>query len=846
MFFACGSENSGLVGYSYHNITAKYNAYFIAREKLQEVTERIEESYEPNFNKVLLVFPPIDTNIVKSDSALIADVIKKASIAIQRHEVSKWVDDSYILVGRARFLNRSYEEAIETFKYVNVKSENKQTQYASLIHLIRTFIDYGEFANAQAVIDYLSRKKLNNTNKVEFYLHAANYAQHTNDPNNLIKYLNAAVEIMPGGREKSKYHFILAQLFQKAGFDAVAYDNYEKTIQNNPSYNFYFHARLNMAQVTELSDGSDLKKIRKYFEQLLEDGKNVEFKDKIYYEMGEFEKKQKNLPQAIEYYKSSVSSSVSNQRQKSFAYHKLGLLYFEDLNEYALAKAYYDSASKIMPRDEEIYDRVAKRQQILSVFVQQINTISTNDSLIALSKMDSSALNKIFEEQREARISAEKEKEKKKRKEERNKANQELLQQFGGNNFNTVTSTNGKFYFYDAATVANGKNQFKRTWGNRSIQDNWRFESGQNRVRDALAENDISQDQTTEAPQLSEEDQVLQERTAFFASIPKAESRIDELKQEIEVALYKLGNIYNFDLDVKAKALETYKRLLERFPSSQYKPEVLYLLYVYHKDSDAELAKGYADELTTKFPETIFAKLVINPNYQEESNLASAKVKIIYEKAYLAYEERDFDTALQLINDGLDNYPENDYEDNLVLLNALIVGETEDKSNYIYKLQQFLKEYSESELSDFAKTLLAAVESLEQKLRELRQIQYIPYFEQSHYFVLLYEKNEALSSILPQEITNFSKEYFPEQSLNAGNLIFNDQYAMILLSEFKTRELAEAFYLKFNGELSPLKNFQSLKFESYIISKDNFQIFYQSKMADSYNDFFQNNYKLNP
>jgi outer membrane protein assembly factor BamD (BamD/ComL family) len=850
LLHGCSPESSGLVGHAYHNITAKYNAYFIAREKLDEVLLRLEEAHEHNFNKTLLVLSPIDTNIVKSDSAILADVIKKASIAIQRHKVSKWVDDSYILVGKTRMLNREYEESIETYKYVNVNSDDKQTRYKALINLIRTFVEYNEYNNAQAVIDFLLRKKLNKENKIDFYIQAANFAQVTGDPNNLIKYLTLATEIMPNGDNKARMHYILGQLFQKAGLDALAYENYEFTIDNNPPYEFFFHARLNMAQVTELSEGADVKKIRKYFEQLLKDGKNVEFKDKIYYEMAEFELKQNNLSKAINYYKSSVRESVNNQRQKSFAYHKLGIVYFEDLKKYTLAKAYYDSAAQTMPKDEEIYDKVYNRQQVLADFVKQINTIETNDSLISLAKMDTSALNQMFEKLRDERIAAEEEEAKRKRKEARNQGEGSQFNGFSGENtFTQNTNSSGKFYFYDASTVATGSAQFKRVWGDRSLQDNWRYESGRITQTDAekLPPDDVTAvNNATEDTNNSELSAYEQDKQAFYASIPFKESKQQALLVEVEKALYTLGNIYNFDLKEKTDAIETYKTLLERFPQTEYKPEILYLLYVYYKGKEADKSEQYANELTSKYPETIFAKLVINPNYQEESNAASAKVKILYEKAYSAYDTLNFDSASFYVQKGLENYPENDYEDNMKLLEALIIGKTEDKNNYLFKLQEFVKEYPNSELVDFAKRLMTAIEDYKKKIQALGEIKYIPYFDQAHYFVVLYENNKALSGLLPEAIEGFAEKFYPDENLNAGNLVFNNEYSMILLSEFKDKKTAESFYLKFNSDLSPLNNFSSLSFDSFIISKDNFQIFYQAKVPDSYDQFFKDNYKLAP
>jgi tetratricopeptide (TPR) repeat protein len=848
---ACSPENSGIIGYSYHNITAKYNAYFIANEKLQEVLLEIEEAHKNNFNRVLKVKAPTDTNIVNSNTEKIEDVIKKASIGIQRHKVSKWVDDCYILVGIARMLKQEYEESIETFKYVNVNSKDEQTRYLALTHLVRTFTEYGEINNALAVIDYLNRQKLSKSNKRALYLNAAHYYQITNNPNNVIKYLSAAIKLMSTGPEKAKMHFILGQLYQKSKLDAVAFDNYSEVLNNRPPYELSFYARLNMAQVTELSKGEDIKKIRKYFEQLLKDGKNLEFRDKIYYEMAEFELKQGNIEEAIPYYKSSVQESIDNPRQKSFSYHKLGLLYFDELKKYPLAKAYYDSAYKIMPEDESVYPQVATRHEVLSDFIKQINTINDNDSLISLAKMDSASLNEIFIAQRNERISKEIEEEKK---QQRAKRNQTANSNVGGfqddPTIKTNTAPGGKFYFYDQSTVAQGRNTFKRTWGDRSLQDNWRTKSTQvyeeEEEKAATEEGEIAENKQNNVVKKSEAELIAQERKDFFNSIPFEKEEQQRLNNEMEVAYYKLGNIYNFDLIEKKEAIDTYETLLARYPETEYRAEILYLLYIYYEDKEEEKARVFANELLEKFPQTIFAKLIENPNYQEESNLASAKVKLIYEKAYRLYQNENYKEATIEINQGLNNYPENDYEDNLKLLEALISGITDGKNTYRFKLQSFMENYPESELYDFAKSLLAAIDNLDKKQQQKDQIKYIPFFDQAHYFVVLYEKNKALSGVLPEEIEAFAEKFYPDQELNAGNLVFNEEYSMVLLSEFKGKNIAEAFYKKFNSDLSPLKNFSSLNFSNFIISKDNFQIFYQAKLPDSYIEFFNLNYQVTP
>lgn len=845
---------------AYHNITAKYNAYFIAREKLKEINTDIEEAHQNNFNKTLLVFPPLDTTLLNSNEEKLDDIIKKASIAIQRHKNSKWVDDSYILVGIARTYKQEFEEAVETFKYVNVNSKDDPTRHLALAHLIRTFTEYHEYNNAQAVIDYLNRQDLSKSDKEAIYRNMAHFYQVVEDPNNTIKYLNATVELMSTGPEKAKMNFILGQLFQQVGFDALAYDHYQKVLDNRPPYELFFYARLNMAQVTELGNGADIKKIRKYFTQLLKDGKNKEFRDKIYYEMAEFELKQGNIEEAIPFYKSSVQESINNPRQKSFSYRKLGLVYFEDLNEYELAKAYYDSAVSVMPKDEEIYEQVVSRQKILENFVTQITTIRENDSLLALAKMDSTSLDSMFLAIRAEKQALAEEEAKRKRREERNRATVTSLDRMGGNDtdiLQPVATPNGEFYFYSNTTVASGRNEFQRIWGKRSLQDNWRTNeqtaiasntsNPNNRPLDQKEEGQSleANNQTANEP-VTEEALMDQERNAFYDKIPFDKPTQIEMHQEIEEAYFALGNIYNFDLQEKKDAADTYETLINRYDTTSHKPEVLYLLNIYYKDKDSTKAKNYADELVNNFPNTIFAKLIVNPNYQEESNVASAKVKVIYEKAYLAYDSNNYKLALKLIDDGLTQYAENDYEDNLALLKALIIGINEGKSNYLYQLQEFIKNYPSSEMIDYAKELLQGIDNVE-KAEQLREkIQYIKYFDQPHYFVVLYEQNKALANILPDQIDQFSERFYPDETLNAGNLVFDDEYSMILLSEFSNKKVAEDFYLKFNSDLSPLKNFSQMKFINFIISKDNFQIFYQAKVVDSYDTFFKENYNLAP
>ena len=165
LLLGCSPQKDNFISKVYNNTTAHYNAYFIAKTKLAEVEDAIDKNNQNNFNEILNIFSTVDSSTIKSEHAQLEDVIRKASIAIQRHANSKWVDDCFILIGKARYYMADFANAIATFKYVNTKSKDPAARHEALVELMRTFIDDKEDNNAIAVSDYLSHEKLNFENR---------------------------------------------------------------------------------------------------------------------------------------------------------------------------------------------------------------------------------------------------------------------------------------------------------------------------------------------------------------------------------------------------------------------------------------------------------------------------------------------------------------------------------------------------------------------------------------------------------------------------------------------------------------------------------------------------------
>jgi tetratricopeptide (TPR) repeat protein len=330
-------------------MTARFNGYFYAKEGALEVEKLILKSLDDDHNKILLIYPRLDTVLAKSYKKNTEEIIKMASKSIQYHPNSRWVDDNYYMVGLARLYSCDYQNAILTFKYVNTKSQDLNLRHAALLGLVRTFTEMGDYDRAEEAFHFLEKEKLNRTNRKKLYLEKASYYQVRNDYDNMVNNLSKADTLLTRKDRKGRIYFIVGQVYQKLGFNSEAYNFYRKCLATNPDYEIDFYARLNMAQVAQLGNKRDERVVRKQFDKLLKDSKNQDFKDKIYFELGEFEKKQNNLGEALKDYKLSAHAG-KNKRVQGMAFLRIGQINFDSLKKYRPAKSYYDSAVGALPK----------------------------------------------------------------------------------------------------------------------------------------------------------------------------------------------------------------------------------------------------------------------------------------------------------------------------------------------------------------------------------------------------------------------------------------------------------------------------------------------------------------
>ncbi|MBX0292721.1 hypothetical protein K3G63_19910 [Hymenobacter sp. HSC-4F20] len=730
----CASERPSLIGHAYDNVVARDNAYFLAREKMLATEATLYKARINDYNRVLPLFPTLDDATVARVTADLEDIIKKASLPIQHRPGSDWTDDSYILVGKARFYKKEYEDAAKTFKYVNTTSKDANARHEALIWLMRTFLATKELDNAAAVSDILDKEQGTERNARELFLTRTEFYLLRGEQAQAIENLEKAIPYIEPKNEQSRTRYILAQLYQAQGEDKKAYAQLNQILRKNPPYELDFFSKLMLGQVSDLNQ-TDRARLDKYFAKLLKNANNKEYRDKIYYEMARLEYRQQRYPEALALLQKSARTPSTNRAQKSYVYLLSGRIYYENLQRYRLAAAYYDSTVQALPREAPEYAAIAERAAVLKDFTQHLTIIETQDSLQALARLDSATLRVRLTGYAQLELDAQR------KAAEQLAAQQARAEQRNGQQ--TVTGISGtrdlqpevntddflagntgvKWYFDNPTALGTARNDFIRRWGDRPLQDNWRtvsqMSSSPVTSRGGNVPVSIAGNASTSvngagslgaAPTATATDPALQLRTLvdqYRQNIPLTEAQRKQSDAQTEEALYALGSIYNQQLREPLRAAETYETLLTRFPQGAHTPETLYILYLIYKEQNATgKSEGYAERLRQAYPNSSYARLVADPEYLRRTSVVNAKVAVLVDSAFTFYKNQDFKKASAVLTRAQKQYPENDLNDRVAFISTLLTIRTQPPLTAKAAVEKFYKEYPTSPLAPQAATLL--------------------------------------------------------------------------------------------------------------------------------------------
>ena len=582
LFFlsGCSTEKNTFTSRAYHNLTAHYNVFFNGRESLRAGAEKINNSVEDDYSKILPLYKSSNPSTATAATSDMENSILKGSKLIQSHSITKkpkrrknhsksytrfikqdefnnWIDDAYVLMGKAYFYQHNFPSAIENFSYVVRKFEDDPSKYTANIWLIRCYTELERYVEASELIQQMQADE-NFPRKLEGELAAVTsdyYAKQLYYTEG-IPFLSIAVKQTGKKEDRLRYKYVLAQWYQETGNTEKASQTFREVARMNPPYKMAFNARIQAAGT--FTGIGDAEKLQKELRKMLRDKKNREFRDQIYFAMGNISMRAGDKKKAKEDYTKSAAMSVDNLYQRALSCLTLAQIYFEEL-DYKKSQSYYDSAMVVIDDKYPNYPQIAERHKSLTRLTDNIYAVEREDSLQRIALMDEPTRNSLIDKW----IKEATEKEALAKQAESNQMMDRNYFRQNESRFGLSQQQEGAgWYFYSPTTVAYGKVEFERLWGKRKLEDNWRRADKRVVSDEDLVQNEDSL-MTAEGPKKVQDPK---SREFYTQDLPMTDSLMNVSHGKIRIALFNAGRIFKTDFTDFTRAIESFEDLNKRYP----------------------------------------------------------------------------------------------------------------------------------------------------------------------------------------------------------------------------------------------------------------------------------------
>ena len=258
-------------------------------------------------------------------------------------------------------------------------------------------------------------------------------------------------------------------------------------------------------------------------------------------------------------------------------------------------------------------------------------------------------------------------------------------------------------------------NDFKRIWGNRKLEDDWRRSnrSTTNATANAQFAGGTDPDALPAEKRKSRTDVAGGSyRQQIVQSVPLTPVLLAQSNARMYAAYLDIANFYRDILDDKPEAIKTYQQILTRFPADTNKAYIYYNLYRLYSITNVEISNTYKGKLLNEYPETPFAKVILDPDYARTLNDKDAAFNNAYNKVYDLYAHKKYNQAIKKTDTLMKQYPAHKQVVQLQYLRVISEGHQEGLPPFKEQLQQIADNFpADGLITPLVKKHLAYIEA---------------------------------------------------------------------------------------------------------------------------------------
>lgn len=920
---SCTTKKNTVVTRNYHNLTSHFNIYFNAYDSYYQGIKKAESGYKDDFNSPLPLFTYSSKEAARMVLSDMDKTVKKCSKVIGMHSIKakpklkkgnrsdrekefyrknefvKWVDDAFLLMGKAYFYKRDFFPAIETLEFVLSQFPDDGLSDEASLWLAMTQLELQRYPESQQILNRLQGDpKFNAKLKPQLAAVYGDWYLRQGDFSAAIPLLEKSADDYPVKSQRIRISYVLGQVYERSRDSANASKWFGKVTEMNPAYEMAFNARINRARLYQGGDQA-AEEIRKQLMKMLKDVKNIDYLDQVYYALAELEMKKGHEAEGIGFYKQSIYNNISNATQKGVSYLALARIYYSR-EEYVPAGAYYDSCSQSLPDTYTDYDKIVALAEDVRMLSENLSMAQREDSLQKVAKMPPADREKLIaglvgEAQRKAEEARAVEEEERLNVQSgrmkgmntingmnnrgtfgnqlRNPGGTQLgqgnqvsgiNQDFGnaGMGGDSDPSGSGSWYFYNPAAISFGNIEFIKFWGRRKLEDNWRRSNKKvvSEAGDLTSEGETGEISTpvanTKANTFKPE-----QREFYLNDLPMNDTLMRESNIRVAQAYLNAGKIFKDELNRPDEAIRYFDLLNQRFPDDERILFSYYNMYqIFTAQKNESDAKKYKDLILLKFPDSRSAKIIRNPDFFKELDEERASVMRFYENTYLDFKNKAFTNVLANCSRADTAFKVNPIRDKFGLLRIMAFAKQNpsDTAGLVKSIQDLVFKYPESEVAEPAKNLLSYIQkgpssTIGKTTRKMQvgkvdgtqeqaAADYIPDVSATHFYIVVLSGVNVDIGKLKFRISNFNVEKYNEDFFEVASTVLDEDLQIISVKNFTNKQAGMDYYQAITADPKVYEGMKDTDYRHFIISKDNYVRLYKNKNVFQYFQFFRDNY----
>ena len=781
---SCSTRKDRAVNRAYHQTTTKFNVLFNGEEAIAAGIEAEIASHQPNFWEQLPVepFPLVDLfTLSPKENANFSRGEEKAVIAVQKHSMqfgneqrNRQIDEAYMLLGKARYYNGRYLQALDAFDYILDQLPNASSANNAQLWKAKVFIQLLQEQRAITIIEeLLNNPELTLAQSADASAYLAKAHLALNQPQRATQPLYNAAAFTKDNATRARYFYLQGQLYDKLQYRDSAAVAYQRVIDLNRRIprTYWIHAKLNQLNTSQL----DEETVQKQYSKLTKNEENKRYLDKIHFSHALYSLSSNDTLSAKELINASLRTNTKDQILKGLAFETMGNVFFEE-NEFVLSGAYLDSTLQVLPPKTRKYRKIKRKRDKLNDIIDYETTRQMADSLLALIDKTPEEQATIFEAYIKALKTAD----------SLQVAQQERQQQFASNS----SFFDSDFYFYNRSARTRGESEFYRIWGNIKKTDNWRYSSLQSVA--------FTPDESV-PEEGAEEEEPLDPRyivETYTSQIPPPEAR-DSLSQVRNAAYFDAGLAYKEQFAAYPQAKDRLQTLL--LLDTKYNLQSLYHLYQIELETRGDQAETYKNRIITEYPDSQYAVILQNPEAMEEALSR-------FEKRYAALEDlfkaQAFEEVIDECFTAILSLQDENLRSRFALLRAHAIGRLDGMGAYQTALSEVALSFPNQQAGEEASKRLGEIKNLTPTQAE-KGDRYLVYF-------VFDRKDHKATTKTQTKVTGTISSQGLQRTVSATIDVLDRQTELLVVQRFTSEEQAMDYrdnLLRIHPELRKIKNF---------------------------------------